>query len=187
MSERRNRIDRGDIAVWGIIILITVGLFLAARTDATKAGLCPPGHDLAIERPGPYYVYTPNLPAGYSIVWVDDVATVLPPPGTYGTEGSTVRVCYTGDIYGFAASIPTTTSTTVALPPVAVTQYCEVDGVPGIVHPVDGCYTVDDYDRDFPEAGPVGSRAVSPSERPRVFGGVALPSFAVVVSRSVAL
>ena len=69
---------------------------------------CPPPTIQAIEQPAPYYVYAPNLPAGYTHVLIDhpdgtQMVVTLPPPGVYGTEGDTVRVCYTDDIYQWAA------------------------------------------------------------------------------------
>ena len=80
---------------------------------------CPAASVPALTADAPYYVYTPNLPAGYGAVLVDEALTLLPPPGTYGTDGQTVTVCYTDDIYAFAelhgvghATTTTTPSTT---------------------------------------------------------------------------
>ena len=83
---------------------------------------CPAGSVAAISYDAPAYVYTPNLPAGYGALLTDGVLTLLPPPGIYGTDGQTVTVCYTEDIYAFAelhgvGHDTTTTTTSTTRPP----------------------------------------------------------------------
>ena len=183
------------------VIAFAIGIVVASIADAIAVNpdqACPPGHTIAQDTEGPYYVYTPNLPAGYSAVWVNDTVTLLPPPGTYGQAGDRVIVCYTDDIYTFADTLGVTTTTTVT-PPTAETVPCIEDGVEGIMHPVDGCVTTDDYDDLFsadhlatvPSLTDPGRSVAdvydvpahtAASERPRWFMGVQLPSFARIVA-----
>ena len=100
------RIQWDTAILWGILIVIAVLLFLAAQTE--KAGAqswCPDGHQLVVDREGLYYLYSPNEPAGYSAIWVNDTVTLIPPIGQYGGPGDWIRVCYTDDIYAYAESI----------------------------------------------------------------------------------
>ena len=194
------------VVVLALIVVCTllVTAVLIADADAVEPDrACPPGHTIAQDTEGPYYVYTPNLPAGYSAVWVNDQVTLLPPPGTYGQAGDRVIVCYTEDIYTFAASLGTTTTTTVT-PPIAETQTCTVDGEPGIRHPDGSCWTETRYNQEFSDQAleqvpsltdpgrSVGSytthaSTAPPAERTRYFMGVELPSFARIIQHVWAL
>ena len=63
------------VVVLALIVVCTllVTAVLIAGADAVEPDrACPPGHSIAQDTEGPYYVYTPNLPAGYSAVWVND-------------------------------------------------------------------------------------------------------------------
>lgn len=209
MTNRHNRDVLGYlIAILILIVVCMVTLTVILATSA-KAAQCPDGHSIAAERPAPYYVYTPNLPAGYSAVWVDDVVTLLPPPGSYGVEGQTVTVCYTDDIYAFAATIPTTTTTlgqSDITPPTADTQTCEEGGSPGIVMYDGTCMTIDRYNDTFSDehlatvpshtdpgrsVAEVTSRSPSdntpPADRTRTLNGVEHISFTRLVGNHLAL
>lgn len=186
-----------------IVVLCTLMVAVLAITEADAANRCPAGHTIAADQPGPYYVYAPNLPGGYSAVWVNDSVTLLPPPGTYGELGDRIIVCYTDDIYAFAAQLTPTTTTTTTAVPVTETPACTVAGVPGILHPDGTCWTPERYDATFsPEAlAEIPSHtdpgrsvadvynnvlsvasAAPASERPRYFHGIELPPFAVIVA-----
>lgn len=167
-----------------LIAAVAVTAFLIGTATAYAQSWCPDGHQLVQDREGPYYVYTPNLPSGYSIVWVNDHVTLIPPPGTYGTTGDRIRLCYTDDIYAFAESIGRTPE------PPAPDLRCWVDGEEGIKGATGECWTATLYDHTFsaenlatvPHQGdPTKSVAevynltpqmdleVAPSLRPRVF------------------
>lgn len=105
---------------WFLVFLaVLCGFFLGLgiATASAQEAQCPPGHTIAAVYEGPAaYVYTPNLPAGYSRVITTNPDRVfdMPPPGTYW--GDTITVCYTEDIIEWAThthtAAPTTTSST---------------------------------------------------------------------------
>jgi hypothetical protein len=180
---------RTHITILTIAVAVTAFL-IGIATQANAQSWCPEGHQLVVDRDGPYYVYTPNLPAGYSAVWVNDHVTLIPPPGTYGQTGNRVRVCYTEDIHAYATQIGRLPQT--PTPDLS----CTVDGEHGIRGATGECWTASLYDQVFSaenlatvphQADPTRSVAdvyglttqadleLAPSLRPRVFtypGGV---------------
>lgn len=188
----------------GIILGFLGGVAVASIGDALGVDHpCPTGHSVAADREGPYYVYTPNLPAGYSAVWVNNDVTLFPPPGTYGQPGDRVIVCYTNDIAAFAEQLawegPSGQVAKPEPPPQGETRPCIDDnGDEGILTPDGVCWTRTLYDETFSEENlaqvesqtspgrsvadviselPLGAA----SDRPRIFAGIELPSFARII------
>lgn len=138
---------RAKILVVLAIICTAAGSAEVAAETVTAA--CPDGHVTAVDTEGPYYVYMPNLPGGYSVVWVNETRTDIPPPGVYGAEGDRVLVCYTDDIHAYAEQIGHGVAAASTEPPVSDAGVCVVDGEEGIPMADGTCMTPSRYDDVF--------------------------------------
>lgn len=148
--NRQKQFPWDTIIYWLVLTAIGAAMLLAAQTEKANAQeWCPPGHQLVIEREGPYYVYTPNQPAGYSAVWVNNNVTLFPPPGTYGEIGDTVRVCYTDDIHAYADQIGWPTVTPVEAPKPDLRCWDPQTGEEGLRGATGECWTATLYDQRF--------------------------------------
>ena len=110
-------------------------LMMLGPADALTSPECPPSHTATLynQPEGGYkYVYTPNLPGGYSrlIILNGGIQIIeLPAPGAYG-PGEQFILCYTDDIYAYA-------------------QPWADDIACGGFSTVDGCLTLDEYDEMY--------------------------------------
>lgn len=89
-------------------LVMAVSFVIVPAQPAEAAFACASGTTLAIDRTGPYFVYTVNTPASYAQVWLGENPTSpytwIGSHSTYGYAGQRVRVCYTENVYEYSAT-----------------------------------------------------------------------------------